>query len=533
MRHCPNLAPAKPYLKLPSSITQPFQWPLLLLFGWKLWLLWQFKFPIEDLWHQQQLAVNHLHGFPLAYLHAHPSDLAAWSTEAPYRWPPLLGALLALLAPLTGSVHKATLLTDALALLLLLGAVRSLVVHLQLKPLLQWWVWLLLACNPVLTDLLSTSDLLAAAFALAAMALHLQLHQQHQRSSRQIALLVVLTFLPAAFRYQYYPLIFIVPAWLLWQSYQAGAKTAMRFNGGVLLATALLLLAQVLILRSFSGTVAHVPDVPGFSPQNLARISPFFLFSLAPFYLYLNLLAGADVNSARMLYSIAGGMSMAGFIGFLWLLKRPASDARHQLFRSTALVWTGGLLVLLAALSVRYQLQVHGNTTFTYVQDTRYWAVVLVLLPLLLMSWLQQQGPLYKSRLWLAVSLLLLGAAPLAYRTYKTLFKNEVPQPYLLRLQPKERIAAAVDRLQALEQRPVVLSCYDADMAQYNWPGGASATVGPDTLLQQPQLRAAQPVWLLLITRDVPEARDSILIQRFNLQLHEVVPGRCRIYQNQ
>lgn len=521
-------------MKRLSSITQPFQWPLLLLlFIWKLWLLAQFKFPIEDLWHQQQLAVNYVHGFPLAYLHANAADLTDWSTTAPYRWPPLLAALLGFLAQVTGSVQFATLLIDALALLLLMGAVRSLVLYLQLQPLLQAWIWLLLACNPVLTDLLSTSDLLAAAFSLAALVLHLRLQQQEQHKWWQPVLLVWLSFLPAAFRYQYYPLIFVVPLWMLWCSYQQNNKKVLRFNGWVLLSIALLLVLQIVLLASLTRTAGYLPDIPGFSPENLTRISPFFLFSLAPFYLYLNLLSAGDAITARLLYNIAGGISLALFIGFLWLLKRPTKDTRQALFRSTALVWVGALLVLLATLSIRYRLQVHGSTTFTYVQDTRYWAVALLLLPLLLACWLQQRPHLQKRWLWGAAGLLLLGAAPLVYRVYKTVFKNELPQPYILRVQPKERIAAAIDSLCRLQKRPVILSCYDADMAQYNWPGGASATVAPELLLQQPALQASQPVWLLLITRDAPEVRDSMLIQRFNLQLHEVVPGRCRIYRNQ
>ncbi|MFN4286188.1 MAG: hypothetical protein ACK4E8_09525 [Lacibacter sp.] len=519
-------------MKLPASITHPFQWPLLLLFAWKLWLLWQFKFPIEDLWHQQQLATNYVHGYPLAYLHANPANLASWSTEAPYRWPPLLAALLATLAPLAGSVNNATFVTDALALLLLLGAVRSLVLYLQLQPVLQWGVWLLLACNPVLTDLLSTSDLLAAGFSLAALALHLRLQELQQHSGWQVALLVVLSFLPAAFRYQYYPLIFVFPAWMLWSSYRQGNKAAVRFNGTVLLLLVLLLGLQAFVLRSVAGSPAHLPDIPGFSPHNLVRMSPFFLFALAPVYLYLNLWAGSDAETARLLYSLAGGTSLLLFTGMLWLLKQPPANSRHALFRSAALVWVGVLLLFLSALSISFRQQVHGTTTFTYVQDTRYWAVALVLLPLLLFSWLQQQPRLRRWWYASALLLLLLGAGPLSYRLYKTCIKNELPQPYLMRVLPKERIAAAADSLQQLQKRPLVLSCYDADMAQYNWPGGAYATVAPEALLQQPALQAAQPVWLLLLTRDVPERRDSLLIQRLQLQLHEVVPGRCRIYRN-
>ncbi|HMO33066.1 MAG TPA: hypothetical protein PKE63_08655 [Lacibacter sp.] len=511
-------------LHIPSPFSPLF---LALFIAWKTLFFVLYQYPLEDWWHQQSLAINLYNGWGLQYLTASPADLAQWQPLTEFRWPPLLPLLLAGLLGLTGGQMdlSAGILT-ALAFMVLAAALRSLVRQLQLAPLQQWvlWTWVLL--NPVLTDLLSLSDLLSLACWLAGLAAVLRFSVTG--AGPHPVLFSILLFLPAAFRYQYYPLVPVLPALLLYLAATNRNAQRMRQAAWLLGGVLFLLLAQVLLLRGLSGSGAWLADTWGGSLRNLTRIAPFFLQAFFPVYLPLNLLAEQGLANPVFLYQCAGLLSLALFTGFVfWLLRHPQTGL-PAVFRFLSLAWLLVLLLYLCSLSLLFREQVNGPATFTYVQEPRYWATALLLLPLL---FLQSFPALRRGGLILAMVLLLANLAPAVLRLYKTATLPAHPALYSRRVDFKSQVLRQADDLLRREQRPLVLACFDADYAWHN-SRRPYAVVSYAGLLRDGTVKSSRPVWFLLITFGPLRPDEEAFIRRNGLEEVITHPDGYHLYRN-
>lgn len=511
-----------------SFISNPFSVvPFFLLLGWKLLFFSLYQFKIEDLWHQQQLAIHLANGSGLQYLHASVTDLSQWNSDILFKWPPLFPVLLAGLLKLRLSLDAATFCLVFLSFLLLLGSVRIIVSLLQLSVPSQWFIWVVLLLNPVLTDLFSVTDLLSLALWFSGYALLLQ--QLLAGKKIPLVLFAVLLFLPAAFRYQYYPLVLVLPA-CVWMMGLNNRNRTLQKNGLILLAVvSLLLLAQILTLRYFAGSGAYLADVPGGSVANLTRMAPFFLYAFVPVYLPVNLLAVPMGVEVQQLYAITGMVSLLLFVIFLLLLLLHPATGKHQVFRFTSMTSIAVLFVYLCMLSLLYQQQVNGNSTFTYVQEPRYWGIALLLLPILLASWMDARRLSIVPQV--ALLALLLNGTPVVYRLYRTVTEPHHPALYSTRTSFKQATTRVINKDVQTDNRPVVLACFDADFGMLNYTQ-PYALAPYDSLLRTGAVRSAKPVWFYLITRDTLQPAEQQFIRTNRMQLKLRQKGWYRLYRH-
>ena len=514
-------------MQRPSFIPPPFSVvPFFLLLGWKVVFFILYQFKIEDLWHQQQLAVHLANGWGLHYLHASSGDLSHWYTELLLKWPPLFSILLAGLLKLHFSLPAATYCIVFLSLLLLLASVRIVVRLLQLSEPAQWFLWVILLLNPVLTDLFSVTDLLSLALWITGFALLLQ--QLMTGKKIPALLLSFLLFLPAAFRYQYYPLVLVLPASVLLMGF-TNRNWKLQKKGIVLLAGVLLLvLIQGAVLRYVAGSGAYLADTPGGTVTNLTHMAPFFLYAFIPVYLPVNLLAAPMGMEVQQLYIVTGMVSLLLFVVFLLLLLRNPATGKHQVFRFMATLSVAALFVYLCALSLLYQQQVNGGSTFTYVQEPRYWGIALLLLPLLLVSWMDMNRLTILPQV--ALLALLLNGAPVAYRLYRTVTETAHPALYSYKTSFKLATDRVIQKDLKTSHLPVVFTCFDSDFGMLNHTG-PYALASFDSLVNKGTLRMVKPVWFYMITRDTLRPAEAQFIRTNGLQLKLRQKDWYRLYR--
>jgi len=502
---------------------------LLLLFVWKLFLLLVYKFPIEDLWHQQTLATNFTNGYGLHYLNASSADLSEWKQITLFRWPPLLPLLVGVLTLLTKNTNISVALIDSFSLLVFLYSLKKILSVIQLDTRSQWYLWLLLFFNPVLTDLLSTSDWLSLSLWLFSLYWWIQFVRREKASFLYILFISIVAFLPAAFRFQYYVLVITIPVYLLFQSIKWKQKEMMKrmvvTNGLILF----LILSQFLVIAVSNNSTALLRETKGFYPENLSMMNPFFLNAFLPANLLLNQVSLFLKTDLITLLQMAGFFSLLLFIFLVAFLVIRKKEGVAYLFQQVSLVSILVLLLFLSFLSVRYKQQVNGSTTFTYVQEARYWSIALVLIPILAIMNIKRKDTNYFR--YAFVLIILLSAVPIVTRLVKTYVQKDPSSTFAYRMQPKNHIAALVKESLRENNRPVVMCAFDDDYALQN--ASISYAVLPhDSLLVTKQLRSAKPVWFFLITREEPGENMKACIQLNNLVQIAQEPGVFRLYRN-
>ncbi len=478
------------------------------------------------MWHQKTLAINFANGYGINYINASVADLSLWNTETLFRWPPLNAFLTGVVYYIVHNIDWAVSILDCLTILILFSAVRSIVFLLQLSEKQQWFVWLLFLLNPLLTDLFSTSDLLSLSFWM--WSFYLAYHSVLIDSKKQtpLLLMVFIGFLPAAFRYQYYPLIFIMPVCLFLLGVRYKEKKLLirssLWAGGLFV----LLFLQIVVLKFFSSAGIPVTDVQEFSPDNLSRMAPFFLYSFFPAYMFIN--SGAQIFSYNIvfLYQIVGMISLVTFCVYLiTIVKSATTDFKDYFFKSFSLISIFSVFMMLCILSLYYRKQINGGTTFTYVQEPRYWGVVFILIPLF---FIVDKSFRTKTilRMFL-ISCIVLNAILLIYRLQKT-----NPMNGSAKMQTKKAIALAISTIIVEDQRPVIFACKDKDFGMYNF-NKPYATVHYDSLMMQSKINTTKPIWFFLITGDKKSVEEERFIKSNQMVLLQVINNRHLLYKNQ
>ncbi|MBX9782763.1 MAG: hypothetical protein K2X48_05630 [Chitinophagaceae bacterium] len=513
----------KPFICSPFGVFFFF-----LLVSWKVLFVVCYKYPLDDNWHQQTLAINFANGFGVNYITAPVHNLSGWAVETIYRWPPATASLTGLLLTLTKNIETAVHLVDGIALFFLLSAIRSVVKILNFTGIQQWLLWLLLFFNPALTDLFGSSDLLSLASWLWSFYYTLRLASEPQ-NKKLLVPLIVLGFLPAVFRYQFYVLIFCLPLTVLFWSYRAGNQLLLKKSMLWLAGTALLLALQWLFIKHSGAVTNPITDTVAFSPENLSRINAFFISAFVPFYQFLNFFSAKWGINVIFLYQVTGAASLLLFCFFLYQLFRSSSTVAASFLKFISLSAVSSVFFFLCFLSLIYEKQVNGRFTFTYVQEPRYWGIAIMLIPVLSIA----QQPFQKKRfsefiIWCCISV---SAFVSLYRVQKTFFQKDALSVYTQRILPKKKINLAIQTTVAARPLPVVISCFDKDyaMGNYNQP---YAVVANDSLLTSGTIQSAKPVWLFLITKDTLSEKETRFVTNNHMLLMERTPGIYRLYRN-
>lgn len=502
---------------------------LLLLFVWKLFLLLVYKFPIEDLWHQQTLATNFTNGYGLHYLSASSADLSLWTKITLFKWPPLLSLLIGLLTQVTKNTNTAIAILDSFSLLVFLYSLKKILSVIQLDTRSQWYLWLLLFFNPVLTDLLSTSDWISLSLWLTSFYYWIQFVKKEKASFWYILFISLLAFLPAAFRFQYSVLVIVIPVYLLFQSLKWKQKEMIKRMALTTVLILILLLSQFQIIAVLNNNTTLLKEATGFYPENLSMMNPFFLNAFLPANLLLNQVSGLLSTDLISLLQSAGFLSLVLFILFLAILLTRKKEGVAYLFQQVSLVSILVLILFLSFLSVRYKQQVNGSTTFTYVQEARYWSIALVLIPILAIMNIKRKNTNFFR--YAFVLILLFSVVPLFSRLVKTYVQIDPSSTFAYRMEPKNHIATIVAESLRENKRPVIMCAFDDDYALQN--ASISYAVLPhDTLFSMKQLRSSKPIWFFLITRDNPDENMKTFILLNNLVQIAHEPGVFRLYRN-
>jgi hypothetical protein len=137
----------------------------------------------------------------------------------------------------------------------------------------------------------------------------------------------------------------------------------------------------------------------------------------------------------------------------------------------------------------------------------------------------------HKQLLQLLNILLLACGLLLLNRIYKTFVLHQPETTYVYRMLPKTKINSLVTAAVQQEARPVVMSCYDRDYALYNYQQ-PYALIETDSLLAAGTIRSAKPVWLFVITKDIPTEKELKIIESNQLILLTKEPGYYCLYRN-
>jgi hypothetical protein len=245
---------------------------------------------------------NLLSGNGLGFHIASTTDLSVTTFRAMNEWPPLPAYLLSVVKAMTGSAYAADMILLGLGMLLLLIVLRALMQVLQLKDQVQSILWIIIGSNPEPFRNLGITDLYGGLFLVWGVLLTIRLLQQPAASNRQVLIASLFFFLPAAFRYQYYPVIFIYPVFLVVASVLGRQKLLQRQAWLSLSVVFFLLATQVALLLQQTGSGSYmVKDATGFYPENLVWTYPFLIKSFVNRSYFENQLIGWAGTWALML----------------------------------------------------------------------------------------------------------------------------------------------------------------------------------------------------------------------------------------
>lgn len=343
---------------------------------------------------QAAAAVNLVQGHGLGYWYQLPEDLGQRRLNALYQWPPGYTLLLALPYWLANDINLAALAIDWLAAGLFFASWWFILSYLgsDLGPggrVVHWLMW-----SATLAPMLDTSTgMLSLAFFSFALALVLKLGVNPGASLWLAAFSGLGVGLAAWLRYAYWPLGLVLPLALAYGGWRQERRLlwAGLVQGGVF---AVLIAALILFQRVETGSatylsVAYQEGQRGFWPEQL--------LTMCPFAAQVFRCDGAlDLKLAWMgpawLLSIKWTVCVLVLAIFALELRRtcaPTSNASTQ-GAATGMFFMAGMLTLLLTVGMLAVLTVcccKPTDRWTYVQEWRYYAPVLVFVSTALCTW--------------------------------------------------------------------------------------------------------------------------------------------------
>jgi hypothetical protein len=472
---------------------------------------------------------NLLSGNGLSYAIADPKDLSTTLYQPITEWPPLVAYILSFAKAIVGSSDAADLLLMGIGMLFLLLVLHSIMKLLNLSHHTRIILWIIIAANPAPFGSLGISDLYSALFMLWGVLFCLRFVIAENIPTLQIMAASVFFFLPAAFRYQYYPLILLFPLILI----GAGKlkKDLNLFRKGLLSLSIVffLLCFQVAMLYQHSGTAAHLAeDKTGFYPENIIWFYPFLLKSIVNTgYIETKLLfMGKENLVPYLLLSLTVTMIVLGGM-FLFLLKQIRSfkagvqDISETIKMSRFILFTVAISVvfLLIALSLRYDAQVNqkGQFLFTYVSEGRYFVVSSILFLILLAS--LAQGFVYKLtfswhvpvRKFALATVMLINLSMFSKFLYNSATNNLVDYKSK-RMEQRLVLKKEIETLLLKYKLPVVAASENKDLIYFPNIKDYGIVKSFKELFQN-GTHTSQPVQLILVTKKTLSENELSFVQ--------------------
>ncbi|HEX4957549.1 MAG TPA: hypothetical protein VFV46_05175 [Lacibacter sp.] len=472
---------------------------------------------------------NLLSGNGLSFPVANTNDLSSTAYQPMTEWPPLVAYFLSVVKAIVGNADAADILIMSLGMCLLLLVMHNIMKLLNLTDQTRIILWIIIAANPDPFRNLGISDLYSALFMMWGVLFLLRFLQQPQIHTGQLMAASVFFFLPAAFRYQYYPLIFLFPLLILGAGHIK--QNPHLFKKGLLSLSIVffLLCYQVATLYQHSGSASYIADdETGFYPQNLLLAYPFLLKAfLNTSYFETKLLLMGQQNMvpyyaacALITFSILTGI-------FIFLFKQVKGFNAHseepaeilKLSRLAVYMIAAGVVLLLSALSLRYYPQVkETGGMFTYVKEGRYF-IVSSLLFLMLFASLSQNYILKFKRSWqfpvrkLAfASLMIINLSLFGKFLYNASTSNLVDYKGR-RSENRQLVQHEIESLLNKYKLPVVAASEDKDLIYYPNIKDYGIVKNFKELLQK-GIHTTQPVQVVLVTRKKLSKRETAFVQQ-------------------
>jgi hypothetical protein len=344
---------------------------------------------------------NLLSGNGLTFPIANTNDLSVKSYQPMTEWPPLVAYYISIVKAIVGNAQGADLIIMCLGMVLLLLVMHNIMKLLHITEQARAVLWIFIAANPSPFHNVGISDLYGALFMMWGTMFLLRFIQQHQISNAQLTIASLFFFLPAAFRYQYYPLVFIFPVLLIVAGKLKENQYLLKKGWLSLSIVFFLFCFQVTMLYQRSGTGSYIADdKTGFYPENLLHFYPFLIKAfINSGYFETKLLLTGGRQIMPVYYTLCAILTFnILFKTFTYLavqLKRfdkKSEDPNEVLKLSRFFVFAiaMGVVMVLSAISLRYYPQIsNSGGMFTYVKESRYFIVTSLLFLVLFTSLLQ------------------------------------------------------------------------------------------------------------------------------------------------
>ncbi len=358
---------------------------------WGIWIvalclqLWRtdtfFEYTNSDRNRQVQGTFNALNGKGLTQVHAHPEDLSQSRYTPLWHWPPAYNVVIAPLYFLTGDWFTSIEvfhLAGIFALFVLMFAVLA-----ALKAHISPWVHLFffgywaISFAPFqylgTTDLWAGISLLLAAYALL---------KSEARHFSWVLISLGALWLAMSFRYAYYPYA-VLPGMYLWL---AGNRKWAGISSVILAG----LMIPLLMFQMYQADgLAYETFRDGTGAPHWEHLLQFDLFPIKAYcYVSFSKLAGmAGMKSEGLLWGIflVPSLIVVSIIGGDWVTsawKWTKGQAADSLTTWTwlSLVLSGINVCFLIYLSLRYAAEYWGGVSWTYVEESRYYIPIYLLL---------------------------------------------------------------------------------------------------------------------------------------------------------
>ncbi len=292
-----------------------------------------------------------------------------------------------------GDEFKAVLIFDIITAVLFIIAVRCLGKKAGLPPYLNNIVTLITGCSQYVffMDWAST-DAISLCFLLFALAKTIDIIDRKQSLTLlQSFSYGILFCLPFFFRYMYLPAALLLPSFVL--LFGIVSKNRELKKGGIkLLISCCSLLAFLLVYNLFAaGNALYVHNVGrGFYFNQLVGWYPFFPAS------FINLdfaaqsierISGIGYSRVMVYFRIINVilfvLSLIMLMRYIHTGIRNLLFSRHYIFITIGSAITFTIILLLAYFSLTYKELTWGLTTWTHVQDARYFSYIYIFIPLL------------------------------------------------------------------------------------------------------------------------------------------------------
>ena len=340
-------------------------------------------------------ADNLIAGKGLAFPRTFLNDLSVIYYDPMRYWPPFTALLVALVKTVTNNVIVTDLFLLFTGMTGLLFTLKKIIKALELNPVFQCIIWIILATNPSAFSAIGLSDLYGCLFCLWSTFLCISYLNSFQQNKTIPLFASLIFFLPAAFRYQYYPVIFAFPLFLIIAGRVTLQPNLVRKGFYSFFLVTLFLGLQSLFLSYHTNSIVYANDPKGFFPANLVFMYPVFIKALInssyfenrmlEFFEWFNL-PYLIVNLTLMV--IVYLFLTRYFIIRFRMIRNVLNefiDKKKILLQFLFFIVASAVIFTLAAASLIYNNRSKTFGGWTYVNEARYFMVpVLLILPMLL-----------------------------------------------------------------------------------------------------------------------------------------------------